>query len=112
VPYVEVVVNSPGGRESTFVYAHDESLPLPVGSLVLVPFGTAEAQAIVVGIPDQLPEVPIRSILGPLDAQPVTTPAPTAGKGEPSGASSRRSASDAQDSKAGAGRVSRAAEPA
>jgi primosomal protein N' (replication factor Y) len=74
VPYVEVVVNSPGGRESTFVYAHDESLPLPVGSLVLVPFGTAEAQAIVVGIPDQLPEVPIRSILGPLDAQPVTTP--------------------------------------
>lgn len=37
---------------------------------------------------------------------------PTAGKGEPSGASTRRSASDVQDSKAGAGRVSRAAEPA
>lgn len=74
MPYVEVAVNSPGGRSSTFVYSHDDGAPLEVGSLVVVPFGTVEAQGIVVARVDQPPDVPIRPIARLLDSAPLISP--------------------------------------
>ena len=75
MPYVEVAVNSPGGRTSTFVYAYDEETPVAVGSLVVVPFGNAEAQGIVLAGVDQPPDVPIRPITRLLDSAPLISPA-------------------------------------
>jgi len=78
MPYLEVVVNSPGGRQNTFVYSHDETSGATVGSLVLVPFGTAQAQAIVVGCPAEPPDLAIRPIIGMLDSEPVVSLDPIA----------------------------------
>ncbi len=74
MPYVEVVVNSPGGLGSTFVYSCDEGCGVDVGSLLLVPFGSAEAQAVVVGLLQAPPPVPVRPILQLLDPAPVVSP--------------------------------------
>lgn len=71
MPYVEVAVNSPGGRSSTFVYSHDENAPIEIGSLVVVPFGGVEAQGIVLDHVDQPPDVPIRAISRLLDSSPL-----------------------------------------
>jgi primosomal protein N' (replication factor Y) len=71
--YLEVVVNSPGGRHNTFVYSHEPGSGATVGSLLLVPFGAAQAQAIVVGLPDEPPDLPIRPILSLLDSEPVVS---------------------------------------
>ncbi|HLG51862.1 MAG TPA: primosomal protein N' [Chloroflexota bacterium] len=73
--YVEVAVNAPGGRSSTFVYAHEPDLPIDVGSLVIVPFGNILAQGIVVGWVERPPDLPIRSIARLLDSEPVLSPA-------------------------------------
>src|SRR5579884_2405129 len=75
MPYVEVAVNSPGGRLSTFVYSYAEGTPVDVGSLVVVPFGAAEAQGIVVERVEQPPDLPIRSIVRLLDSAPLVSPA-------------------------------------
>ena len=73
MPYLEVVVNSPGGRQSTFVYSHAPDSGAGVGSLLLVPFGASRAQAIVVATPDEPPDVPIKPILSLLDSKPVVS---------------------------------------
>lgn len=74
LPYLEVAVNSPGGLEATYVYAHTADPPVGVGSLVLVPFGSASAQGIVVGTTETPPEVEIRPIIGLLDPSPILNP--------------------------------------
>jgi primosomal protein N' (replication factor Y) len=71
MPYVEIAVNSPGGRSSTFVYSYDDGTPVDVGSLVVVPFGSAEAQGIVLGHVVQPPDLPIRPIARLLDSAPL-----------------------------------------
>jgi primosomal protein N' (replication factor Y) len=68
-------VNAAGGRESTFVYSHASELGVTPGSLVLVPFGNLEAQAVVLGLAAPPPEVPLRPILGLLDPAPVLSAA-------------------------------------
>src|SRR4051812_30803176 len=73
MPYLEVVVNSPGGRQSTFVYSHEPDSGARLGSLLLVPFGNARAQAIVVGCPDEPPDLPIKPIVGLLDGEPIVS---------------------------------------
>ncbi len=75
--YWEVAVNSPGGRAQTFVYAsgdQPDSDLVAVGSLVLVPFGSGEAQGIVLAPITPPPELPIRSISRLLDSRPVLSP--------------------------------------
>ncbi len=71
--YVEVVVHSPGARHGTFIYSFDEAEPVPVGSLVLVPFGNSLAQAIVVAYPASVPDIPIRPIAEIVDDTPVVS---------------------------------------
>lgn len=73
MPYVEVAVNSPGGRASTFVYSHDATTPVEIGSLVVVPFGSAEAQGIVLAQVDQPPDLPIRPVSRLLDSAPLVS---------------------------------------
>lgn len=99
MPFVEVAVNSPGGRNSTFVYSYEsrrlpsqndspatvstsiqsdpsndtlDSSPLPdIGSLVLVPFGSTHAQGIIVDHVDRPPPVQVRPIIRLFDERPV-----------------------------------------
>lgn len=71
LPYLEVAVNSPGGLEATYVYSRATAQSVAVGSLVLVPFGSATAQGIVVGTTETLPDAEIRPIVGLLDPTPI-----------------------------------------
>jgi primosomal protein N' (replication factor Y) len=75
MPYVETVVNAPGARDSTFVYSTEPGQVVGVGSLVLVPFASNRAQAIVIASPEQPPDVPIKPIAEVLDSDPVVSPA-------------------------------------
>ena len=72
--YVEVVVNSPGGRGSTFVYSYDQTTPVELGSLVVVPFGSVEAQGIVLAQVDQTPDFTVRPVSRLLDSAPLASP--------------------------------------
>src|SRR6185437_331277 len=71
--YVEVAVNATGGLESTFAYScADDSVD--VGSLLLVPFGTGQSQAIVVKRLAQAPSVVVRPVTAVVEPMPVIRP--------------------------------------
>jgi primosomal protein N' (replication factor Y) (superfamily II helicase) len=75
LPYVEVAVNAPGAWESTFVYSYQDENAIDVGSLVLVPFGPAVAQGIVLTNWEQPPDLPIRPVSQVLEETPLLSPA-------------------------------------
>ncbi|HEX5417777.1 MAG TPA: primosomal protein N' [Chloroflexota bacterium] len=71
--FVEVAVNATGGLESTFAYScEDESVE--VGSLLLVPFGTGQAQGVVVERLSEPPPVAVRPVSAVVEPLPVLRP--------------------------------------
>jgi len=71
--YVEVAVNATGALASTFVYSCDDDA-VDVGSLLLVPFGTGQAQGIVLGRVSTPPDLNIRPVTSVLERLPVVLP--------------------------------------
>lgn len=74
MPYAEVCVNSPAGREQLFSYAIPPGLDIVPGHAVWVPFGNRILQGIVVSL-SQYPAVePVRDIEGLIEPEPVLGP--------------------------------------
>lgn len=67
-----VAIQFKAGEGRTYTY-HNDGDPVAIGDRVIIPTNHGQATVTVVGLPEEAPSFPTKSIVGMADAEPSTT---------------------------------------